>query len=69
MEGFKIGDLVHYDTRGNPVLRGLLGIIVGWTTEEAQYQDGWVSCARVYWASRGDTATVELRDLVLAQNA
>ena len=68
MEGFKIGDLVHYDTRGNPILRGLLGIIVGWTTEECEVHD-WVSCARVYWASRGDTATVELHNLELAQNA
>ena len=67
MSGFKIGDLVHYDTRGNPIQRGLLGIIVGWTTEEAEFQDGWVSCARVYWTSRGDTAIVELDDLELAR--
>jgi len=69
MSGFKIGDLVHYDTRGNPMMRGLLGIIVGWATQEDESTERWFSCARVYWARRGDTTAVELRDLELAQNA
>ncbi len=65
MSGFNIGNLVHRTNR----LPGFLGIIVGWTTEEADFEDGWVSCARVYWTSRGNTTTVELHNLELAQNA
>ena len=71
MSGFKIGDLVRISGKGVVGPGKILGIIVGWRTEETDsIGEPWVSCARVQWTGKtGNKTTVELTSLELAQNA
>jgi len=69
MGGFKIGDLVRISGRGTIGPGKILGIIVGWRTEEADsIREDWISCARVQWTGKtANKTTVELSSLELAQ--
>ena len=65
----QIGDLVYYNTRRNPILRGFLGTVVAWApTQECEVND-WVLTARVHWFAFNGPSIVELDELELAQNA
>jgi len=68
---FKIGDLVRISGRGVVGSGQILGIIVGWRMEEADFiAEEWITCARVQWTGKtSNQTTVELSGLELVQNA
>jgi len=71
MSEFKIGDLVRISGKGVVGPGKILGIIVGWRTEETDSIGlPWVSCARVQWTGKtANNTIVELTSLELARNA